>query len=239
LPLLSDDGSATIRAYGVLNHQMDPARAPEDRREMIRRFYGVPHPGTFMLDASGRVTARFFEEAIQERFTASSIAVRLGDVITGAPDRAANRVATDHLAAVAWATDAVVAPGNRLSFVVDVTPRTGMHVYAPGDHVYRVVRLRLDAPEFLQSHSVTYPPSELYHYEPLDETVPVYQQPFRLVQEVTVPRSEQTAALAAAPGGKLVIDGTLEYQACDDEVCYIPAEAPLRWELAWRPPARE
>ena len=43
------------------------------------------------------------------------------------------------------------------------------------------------------------PPSELYHYEPLDETVPVYQQPFRLVQEVTVPMNEETAALAAAP----------------------------------------
>ena len=143
------------------------------------------------------------------------------------------------IAARAHTSVAEVAPGDRVALAVDVTPKPGMHVYAPGDHVYRVVRLRLDAPDFLQSHSVTYPPSELYHYEPLDETVPVYQQPFRLVQEVTVPRSEQTAALAAAPGGKLVIEGTLEYQACDDEVCYIPAEAPLRWELAWRPPARE
>ena len=139
------------------------------------------------------------------------------------------------IAARTCATDAAVTPGNRLALVVDVTPKPGMHVYAPGDHLYRVVRLRLDAPDFLQAHALDYPPSELYHYEPLDETVPVYQQPFRLVQEVTVPLSEETTALAAAPGGKLVIEGVLEYQACDDEVCYIPAEAPLRWELAWRP----
>ena len=139
------------------------------------------------------------------------------------------------IAARAYAGDADVAPGSRLALVVDVTPKPGMHVYAPGDHLYRVVRLRLDAPDFLEPNSLSYPPSELYHYEPLDETVPVYQQPFRLVQEVTVPMSEETAALAAAPGGKLVIEGVLEYQACDDEVCYIPAEAPLRWELAWRP----
>lgn len=143
------------------------------------------------------------------------------------------------IAARAYASDAGVAPGERLALVVDVTPKPGMHVYAPGDHLYRVVRLRLDAPDFLRAHPLSYPPSELYHYEPLDETVPVYQQPFRLVQEITVPRSEETAALAAAPGGKLLIEGVLQYQACDDEVCYIPAEAPLGWELAWRPPAGE
>ncbi|MXY17802.1 MAG: hypothetical protein F4Y57_12620 [Acidobacteria bacterium] len=138
-----------------------------------------------------------------------------------------------------YAGDAEVAPGSRLALVVDVTPKPGMHVYAPGDHLYRVVRLRVDAPDFLETHPLSYPQSELYHYEPLDETVPVYQQPFRLVQEVTVPMSEETAALAAAPDGKLVIEGVLEYQACDDEVCYIPAEAPLRWELAWRPQSRD
>ena len=77
------------------------------------------------------MTARFFEEAVQERSTASSIAVRLGETIPGAPDRAASRVATDHLEAVAWATDDIVAPGNRLSFVVDVALKPGMHVYAP------------------------------------------------------------------------------------------------------------
>ena len=110
-------------------------------------LYGIPHPGTLVLDPGGRVTARFFEAAIQERFTASSIAVRLGDAVAGT-DREATRVETDHLEAHAWVTDDVVAPGNRLSFVVDVTPKPGMHVYAPGDHAYRVIRLRTTSPEF-------------------------------------------------------------------------------------------
>ena len=95
IPLLSDEGSATIREYDLLNHEMDPARAPEERREMMRRLYGIPYPGTFMLDTAGRVTSRFFEAAYQERSTVSSIAVRLGDAIAGADDRAATRIATD------------------------------------------------------------------------------------------------------------------------------------------------
>ena len=239
IPLLSDEGSATIREYGLLNHEMDPARAPEERREMMRRLYGIPYPGTFMLDTAGRVTSRFFEAAYQERSTVSSIAVRLGDAITGADDRAATRVATDHLEALVWATDDVVAPGNRLSFVVDVTPKTDMHVYAPGDHGYQVIRLRLTAPDFLRGHDVSYPASELYHFEPLDETVEVYEEPFRLVQDVTIPMRRDIDALASEPGATLRVEGVLEYQACDHEICYLPEEAPLSWELAWRPLVRD
>ncbi len=239
MPLLSDEGSATIRAYDLLNHEMDPARAPEDRREMMRRLYGIPYPGTFLLDPAGRVTARFFEAAYQERSTVSSIAVRLGDAIAGAADRAANRVTTDHLEALVWATDDAVAPGNRLSIVVDVTPKTDMHVYAPGDHSYRVIRLRLTEPDFLRGHDVSYPPSQTYHFEPLDETVPVYEEPFRLVQDVTIPMRRDIDALASAPDATLQVEGVLEYQACDHEVCYLPAEAPLSWELDWRPLVRE
>ncbi len=227
-PVLSDVGSVTIKEYDLLNREM----TPESRIRDIE-LYGIPYPGTLVIDRSGRVVERFFEQRYQERLTVSSIALALGDPIDGI-DRRAVEVGTNHLDARAYASDAVVAPGNRFSLVVDVTPKPTMHVYAPGNHLYRVIRLRLDAPEFLRVHELTYPASEMYHYEPLDETVPVYQQPFRLVQEVTIPMSEETAALAARPGATLTVEGALEYQACDDEVCYIPAEVPLTWELEWR-----
>ena len=233
-PLLSDAGSATIRAYDLLNRELDPARAPAEQRQMMQRMYGVPYPGTFLLDPDGRVSERYFEPSYQERFTVSSIAVRLGDPIAGT-DRGAVQVETNHLAAVAWATDDVVAPGNRFSLVVDVTPKPEMHVYAPGDHTYRVIRLRVDEPGFVRAHEVAYPASEIFHFEPLDERVEVYQSPFRLVQEVTIPMSREIAGQAAAPDGTVTIEGALEYQACDHEVCYIPAEVPLTWTLAWRP----
>lgn len=237
-PLLSDEGSATIREYGLLNEEMDPARAPEARRELMRRLYGIPYPGTFLLDAEGRVTARFFEAAYQERSTVSSIAVRIGDAVAGAA-RAGVRVETDHLEALAWATDDVVAPGNRLSLVVDVTPKPDMHVYAPGDHAYRVIRLRTTAPDFLRGHEVVYPPSEMYHFEPLDETVPVYERPFRLVQDVTIPMRQDIAEMASGPDAGVRFEAVLEYQACDHEVCYLPQAAPLAWDLAWRPLIRD
>ena len=227
-PLLSDEGSETIKRYDLLNREVDPTS----------RSYGVPYPGTFILDTSGRVIERFFEQRLQERFTVSSIAVRLGDIL-GADGRDGTRVETNHLEALAFSTDGTVAPGNRFSLVVDVTPKPEMHVYAPGNHTYRVIRLRLDGPAFVQAHEVAYPPSEVYHFEPLDERVPVYMKPFRLVQDVTIPMSQDIAALAAEPGATLTIDGVLEYQACDDAICYTPAEVPLTWDFTWRSLVRD
>ena len=237
-PLLSDEGSATIREYGLLNEEMNPDRAPEDRRAMMAGLYGIPHPGTLVLDPVGRVTARFFEAALQERFTASSIAVRLGDAVAGT-DREATRVETDHLQAHVWATDDVVAPGNRLSLVVDVTPKPGMHVYAPGDHAYRVIRLHTTSPEFLRIHEASYPRPEMYRFEPLDETVPVYRDPFRLVQDVTIPMRRNLAELASVPGAALRMEAVLEYQACDHQACYLPQSVSVSWDLTWRPLIRD
>ena len=225
-PLLSDVGSEVIQRYGILNREAEGSR-----------MSGIPYPGTFIVDPSGRVVDRVFEPRYQERSTVSSIALRIGDPITG-QDRDATRVETDHLELVSCASDSVVAPGNRLSLVLDVTPKTEMHVYAPGDHTYQVIRLRVDTPAFVQQHDATYPVSTPYHFEPLNETVPVYEAPFTFVQEITIPVSEETGELAQA-GDLLVVEGTLEYQACDHEICYLPSELPLRWEFEWRALVRD
>ena len=163
----------------------------------------------------------------------SSIMVALGDAVDGTA-RDATRLTTDHLEALVYATDGTVAPGNRFSLVVDVTPKDAMHVYAPGDHTYQVISLRLDTPDFIRAHEVSYPEPEIYHFEPLDERVEVYVQPFTLVQEVTIPMSREIGALAAQPNATLTIEGALEYQACDDAICYTPVELPVSWTFDWR-----
>ena len=51
----------------------------------------------------------------------------------------------------------VVAPGTLFSIVVDVMPRPGMHVYAPGTHSYKVIALRLDSQPLLLARPLRYP----------------------------------------------------------------------------------
>lgn len=215
-PLLSDPGSAVIRRYGLLNTTME-AGSPA---------YGVPFPGTFVLDRAGRVTARYFEAAYQERVTVSNILMAMGRDLA----RPATAVDTAHLEARVWASDDVLAPGRHVMLVVDVTPRPGMHVYAPGAEGYRIVTLHVDLPKGVTGRALPYPASEPYVFAPTNERVPVFQGPFRLAHEVLLdPRARSDDA--PAPGGSLLVSGRLDYQACDDTICYNPVSVPISWAL--------
>ena len=251
LPLLSDADSSVIRAFGIYNTVAEEgvgARAddPDVKADVAQyvsvfgaspRIVGTPYPGTFVVDREGRVTSRFFEEFYRERNTAANIMLRLGTPVSPI---AGARGETPHLALNAYQSDPAVTVGTRFHLGLEITPVPGMHVYAPGadDLGYRVVRLDLDTPEFVRLLPIEYPASEIYHFEPLDERVPVYQEPFTLLQELIVEASTQ--AIEALTGiDALTLTGRLDYQACDDRICYEPASVPLTWTLTVDPLDRQ
>lgn len=214
-PMVSDAGSVIIKSYGLLNDTVDPKS----------RSFGVPHPGTFILDARGVVISRHFEEAYQERSTVASIFARQGASAAGAV-----RSETMHLTVLASISDASVAPGKRVSLVFDVTPKKLMHVYAPGKHDYQVIAVKLDPQPWLKVQPLSYPPSEIYFFKELNEKTETYGKPFKLVQDVTILATpEAQKLLAASPTVK--VSGRLEYQACDDKVCYAPTKVPFSFAL--------
>jgi hypothetical protein len=223
-PLLSDAGSATIRRYGILNTTIDPKN----------ELYGYPFPGTFMVDRRGVVTSRVFEPTYQERSTISSLLVRLGRQVK-VP---ATKVAGTHLELTSYATDQVAALGTHFSLVLDVRPASQVHVYAPGASGYKPVRLTLNAQPGVVVRTAQFPRSEDYFFKPLNEHVPVYQRPFRIVQDVMLdPSRDGSAALKDVT--TLTITGTFEYQACDDQVCFAPQSIPLSWPIRVKPLDRE
>ena len=112
--------------------------------------------------------------------------------------------------------------GARLSLFVDVAPKPGIHVYAPGSNDYIPITVKLNPEAPLTPGKVAYPKSELMTFA--DENVPVFQKPFRLTQDVTLDKSLK-------PGATVVIAGTVSYQACDDRVCYAPESAPVMWTV--------
>ena len=224
-PLLSDTGSAIIKEYGILNTTVPSSNQLQ---------FGIPFPGTFLLDRRGVVTSRFFEAAYQERDTISSVLVRLGKRV----DAPATRVSAAHLDITSFATDQAVAPGTHFSLVLDLVPGKRVHVYAPGVSGYKPVALKIAAQPGLLLRDARFPKAEDFFFKPLNEHVPVYQRPFRIVQEVAIDPSQQAAA-ALKDVTTLTIVGTLEYQACDDKVCFIPQSVPLTWTVALKPLDRE
>ncbi len=192
---------------------------------------GIAFPGTFILDRQGRVTSRFFEDVYIERNTVSSVMMRLGGE-GGAV--AGTTISSGQLDVTTYPSDSVIAPGNRFSIAMDVRPRDGMHVYAPGAANYRVITLNIAAQPFVRMLPIKYPPSQIYFFKPLSERVPVYQKPFTLVQEVVLEGSPQAQA-AFRGKDSVTLSGMLEYQACDDKICYNPVSIPLSWTLSLRP----
>ena len=224
-PLLSDPGSATIRRYGILN-----TTVPETNQQS----YGIPFPGTFMLNTQGVVTSRFFEQAYQERSTAGSIMARLGDSVAVQ----ATTLSSPQLELTSFATDSTVAPGTQFSLVLDVRPRRGVHVYAPGVTGYKPIAFSVQPQPGLLTRPAQYPPAEDYHFKPLNEHVQVYQRPFRIVQGVLIDASPQAAA-SLKDVTSMTITGLLAYQACDDKVCFTPQTVPLTWTVTVRQLDRE
>lgn len=216
-PLLSDAGSVVITRYGILN-----TAAPS-------RVAGIPHPGTFVVDRRGQVVARFFEREYQERYTGATILARLVGV--GSEGYGDLRVSTPHLEVRAATSDGVVTPGERFALMLDVAPRPRMHVYAPGQTGYIPISLKLEPDAAFTIQPMAFPAAEEYLFQPLNERVKVYSKPFRLVQELTVSLAREVRERAAAEGAMLTIKGTLQYQACDDAKCYLPAQVPLEWTL--------
>ena len=244
-PLLSDVGSATITRYGILNTVVDEALGPNGKDPDVLadlRLYatinaptenlrGIPFPGTFLVDRQGRVTSRFFEDYYRERTTTSNVLLRVG---AAGPSVRGTQVSTDHLDLRTYPSDQTIALGNRFSLALDITPKKGIHVYAPSATNYRVVSLTVAPQPYVRVLPVKYPASEIYHFKPLNERVATYQKPFTLLVDI-VPDVTPEAQKAFSGKKELALTGTLEYQACDDKICYNPVSLPLSWTVAVKP----
>jgi DsbC/DsbD-like thiol-disulfide interchange protein len=167
----------------------------------------------------------------------SGLPIEASQVATfGAADRQASgqRLATDHLDVQSGVSDEVVAPGSPFSVTLDIRPQKGIHVYAPGAKGYKIIAFNLTPNPLLVSRPTTYPSSEIYFFEPLNERVPVYQTPFRLSRRVTITTAAEHRA-AVSRLKTLTIRGTLDYQACDDRLCFTPQSVPVSFSVTVKP----
>ena len=250
-PLLADDDSSVITEFGILNKVAaegvgDNADDPDVQADVAKyvsafganaMIVGTPYPGTFMIDGDGKVTSRFFEEFYRERNTTTNVMLKLG---MGLSPIAAVEGETAHLKFTAYPSNTSVTVGTRFSLALDVTPGPKMHVYAPGaeEKGYKVIGFNLDQPEIARIEPVSYPESEIYYFEPLDEHVPVYQEKFTILQEVVMngdARAEEVMSTMDA----LTLTGTLDYQACDDAICFLPQSIPVSFTVDLEMPDRQ
>ena len=214
-PMLSDPESKVIKAFGILNTNMEPGTMA----------YGVPFPGMYIVDAHGVVKAKYFEDDHRERYTAADVLTRE----FGADGSAKTTVETPQLKLTYSASDAGMMPGARTALIIDLELKKGMHVYAPGvQGDYIAIDWKMAESKGWLAQPAVYPASKMLHLKVIKETVPVFEGHVRLLRDLTIAQQGSLDPLLG-PDRNLTVEGTFRYQACDAKECYPPKSIPLKW----------
>jgi len=215
-PMLADPDSKTIRAYGVLN---------EEATGMQK---GFARPGYFFIDPNGIIREKFFEAKYRERLTGNSVISKLfpelGQEVT-------ETVKAPHLQLDLEQSDRIGYPGTGVTLAADVRLPPEVHVYAPGAQGYKPIKLVIDGIPQMELKPAVYPASKILYLPAIKERVPVFEETFRINQDVKVKSGSEFAGSLGKDGKIFTISGKLEYQACDKTKCYAPTSVPVKWQL--------
>jgi peroxiredoxin len=208
VPLLSDEDSAVIRSFGILNEKVPKTS----------EFFGVPYPVTYIVDQKGVIRSRSADEDFRRRYTAGNLIDRRADAAS---------VPAKRLKITRSASDSVVHGSQRVKIRLEIDLPSKSHVYAPGVQGYIPIDWKLSPSAAFEALPVRYPQSRNLHLKAIQETVPVYEGKFVLEREV-IPAEKLTDP-------ELRINGELRYQVCDDKQCFVPETAPVAWTMKYEP----
>jgi hypothetical protein len=217
-PLLADPGSDVIRRFGILNTLIPEDDAP---------WFGVPFPGTYVVDGAGAIVAKFFENSLAIRPGPEQLLrVALGGEFDAAPAPEPVEVEVR-----AYLDGPHLAPGLTRELTVELRIPEGLHVYGPPVPDGMVATtLELDPSPRVLALPVRTPPTRP-HRLASGETLAVYDGVVRLRVPVTV-----TGVLTSDDGADIVtLSGTVRYQCCDDQVCLLPVSVPFRVDVPVEP----
>ncbi len=206
-----------ITQFGILNTLIEPDGP------LAEQFYGLPFPGTYVVDGNGVVTEKFFNKHYATRTSAGTIL----DSALGRALRHEEAPAAAHGAPrvgfSAFLSDPQLTLEVASTLNVRIEMEEGYHVYAePLPDDYYPTTVRLEPVGGLEIGEAVYPPTTPMRFDALDVTLNVYEGSADIAIPVTA-----LAELVQAGGETVDLDVVVDYQVCSDTVCYLPEEARL------------
>ena len=196
-PYLADTKSNLIDSFGLRNKAVN-----------IDFMQGIPHPGVFLLDAQGRVTAKYFEDDFRERFTIASI-------LNGSFGQQAapqGEFTGKRIKVVTSASTSVVKGGQRIRLTLTATLGPGLHVYAPGaPEDFIPVAWTIEG---AKAAPPTWPNADKNFQ---------YSGTFAASRDINLPPQLKNE--------EIVIKGAFRYQSCTEKICYPPENVAVEWKF--------
>jgi len=118
----------------------------------------------------------------------------------------------------------------RFTLTAEVELSPNAHVYAPGVRSYKPIQMIPDPIPELKLEAPQYPKSKVLFLPAIQESVPVFDGTFRISEDGVVSAGDEFVASLGA-GRTLSVHGTLRYQVCDSNKCYLPEKAQVLWEV--------
>ena len=208
-PVLADADSSVIRSFGILSTLIEPDEP----------LYGLPFPGSYLTDASGHVTAKFFNRRYQEREAPEIV---FHDGLALPVDTSGHPAAKDEAGISAVLASPTLTFQQKTAIMVRIDLPAGLHVYGqpiPSGYVPTTVSIR--GPETVEIGEPIYPATKPFKVDGLDEQFFVFEGDVEI--EVPILSSEhqsETVQFEIAVG----------YQACDDKTCFLPQTVNLTLE---------
>jgi hypothetical protein len=207
-PLLTDEGSAVIRRYGILNTNIPPTHV----------FYGIPFPGEYLVAPDGRVRDKVFLPSFQDRATASEVLLK--DFGTGVGGDAVE-VKSDETSARIRLSDSTAFSGQELAVAADFAIQPGWHIYGqPLPKGYVPTAISFDKAMVAQQ-SFDFPKPRPIKFVALGETLLAYTSDFKAIGKVLLREK--------LPAGEHKLAGELKFQECNDQICKLPQT--VRFEI--------
>jgi hypothetical protein len=153
-----------------------------------------------------------------------SIGVVLASGSTGRAQGLLAKPGVQHASVAASANPAAASAGSQVTLWADVTPNPSIHIYAEGAKDFTPVSLVLTPNAGITAGRPKYPKPEAASAPGATDAVPAYKQTFRIAMPVTIKST-------AKPGDVVSIAGAVNYQACDDRLCYPVTAAPVAWKV--------
>jgi peroxiredoxin len=218
--LLSDLGSTVIDRFGIRNHFVTEEQVP---------YYGIPFPGTYLIDEDGVVSAKFFHRNIAQRESAEAIIdSALGEILLGDDEPMAEGGADDiRVTATYHGGNGLMKSGALRQIVVRFDLAPGVHIYAqPVPDGMVATTIGVSGPPGLHVGDTQAPASHPLTLPGLDAALQVWNGQVDFV--VPVRADDRIASLVEAiRDEEIEIEVVVDYQACSDESCRIPQRETL------------
>jgi len=119
--------------------------------------------------------------------------------------------------------ESAAVPGETVRAVLRVSLPDGLHVQSdqPRDPLLIPTVLAIDPPGSIRAIETVFP--DPIEFQVLDDTLDVFEHDFSIGVAFEVARD--------MPPGPLVVPARVQYQACNDTVCFPPVRADLSWTL--------